>query len=72
MEGGQELAVAPAVVAATSSVATSPVVDGAMLAVLLVLVAGFLGAFGLMVVHDRRKDRPSLRPETSSTPPVTG
>lgn len=73
MEGSQELAVAaPPVVAASSSAATSPVVDGAMLAVLLVLVAGFLGAFGLMVIHDRRKDRPSLRTETSGVPPVTG
>ncbi len=73
MEGSQELAVAaPADVATSWSAAASPVVDGAMLAVLLVLVAGFLGAFGVMVVHDRRKDRPSLRPETSSTPPITG
>ena len=71
MQGSQELAVAPAAVAASSAPA-SPVVDGAMLAVLLVLVLGFLGAFGLMVVHDRRKDRPGVRPETSSVPPVTG
>ena len=63
---------APAVIAASPSSATSPVVDGAMLAVLLVLVVGFLGAFGLMVIHDRRKDRPSLRTEPSSGPPVTG
>ena len=73
MEGSQDLAVAaPVVVPASTSAAASPVVDGAMLAVLLVLVVGFLGAFGVMVVHDRRKDRPSMRPETSSTPPITG
>lgn len=75
MDGSQELAVAaPTVLAASSSTgaAASPVVDGAMLAVLLVLVVGFLGAFGVMVVHDRRKDRPGLRTETSSGPPVTG
>ena len=73
MEGNQELAVAaPAVVAESSSAATSPVVDGAMLAVLLVLVVGFIGAFGVMVVHDRRKDRPALRPDASSTPPISG
>ncbi len=71
MEGSQELAVAPAVVAA-SSAAASPVADGAMLAVLAVLVVGFLGAFGVMVIHDRRKDRPSLRTEPSGVPPVTG
>ena len=73
MEGSQELAVAaPVVVPASTSAAASPVVDGAMLTVLLVLVVGFIGAFGVMVVHDRRKDRPSMRSETSSTPPITG
>jgi len=72
MEGSQELAVAAPPVAASSPAATSPVADGAMLAALLVLVVGFLGAFGLMVVHDRRKDRPALRTETSGVPPVTG
>ena len=34
MDGSQELAVAPAVIAASSTAATSPAVDGAMLAVL--------------------------------------
>jgi hypothetical protein len=43
-----------------------------MLSVLLVLVVGFLGAFGLLVIHDRRKDRPSVRTESSGVPPVTG
>ena len=73
MEGSQDLAVAaPPVVAASSPAATSPVVDGAMLAVLLVLVVGFVGAFGLMVIHDRRKDGPAPRTETSGVPPVSG
>jgi hypothetical protein len=73
MEGGQDLAVAaPTVIATSSSAAASPVVDGAMVAVLLVLVVGFIGAFAIMVVHDRRKDRPALRPETSNVPPITG
>ena len=74
MQGSQELAVAaPAVLAASSSapVATSPVVDGAMAAALFILVVGFLGAFCVIVVRDRRTDRSSLRSATPSRPPVT-